>query len=272
MKWGLIVKPNDEKAYKLAREIHSFLKKNGEVFLDKETGKRFGIRKGVISTKRMNDTVDIVVTVGGDGTILFALESIDKPLFAINSSSLGFLTEVDAKFAKSALKRIVKGEYNIEERAKLKVILDGKRLQDATNEITIQTANIAKIIEFSISVDNETIENLRADGIIIATPTGATGYALSVGGPIVDPLVDAAVVAPIAPFKLSSRPWIVPYNKEICVELLSTSKEGKLVIDGRNSFTIKPNQRVCVTVSERKARFIRFGETFYQAVRLKLVR
>ncbi|RLF53979.1 MAG: sugar kinase [Thermoplasmata archaeon] len=270
MRWGLIVKPNDEEAEKLARELLEILREEGEVYVEKGFAKVLGT-KG-FSREDINRLADTVVTIGGDGTILFALEKIEKPIFAVNCSAMGFLTEVDAKFAKSGIDKIIKGDYNVEERDRLKVILGRKRVEDATNEITVQTAQVSKMIEFSLSVDGELIERLRADGVIIATPTGATGYALSVGGPIVDPSVHVAIIAPIAPFKLASRPWIVPIDKRICVELSEKSKVAKLVIDGRNTYDVKPRDRVCVTLSERKSRFVRFGETFYQTVRLKLVR
>lgn len=270
MKWGIVVKPNDEKAESIAKEIYAFLEGKGQVYFEKKIAEQLG-KKG-FSTKELNDLADIIITVGGDGTILFALKDIDKPIFAVNSSAMGFLTEVDADHAKEGLEKILNGDYNVDERAKLKVMLDGKRVSDAANEITVQTANIAKIIEFDVSVDGEVIESLKADGIIIATPTGATGYALSVGGPIVDPNVEGVVIAPIAPFKLSSRAWIVPYKKRICVRLAEGSKDAKLVIDGRDYFTMRAKQEVCVTLSEKKARFVRFGESFYQAVKLKLVR
>ncbi|HEC81299.1 MAG TPA: NAD(+)/NADH kinase [Thermoplasmatales archaeon] len=270
MRWGLVAKPNDKTVERIAREVYSFMKENGVVFAEKKIAETLGVKS--FSTAEINKKAEVVVTVGGDGTILFTLKDVDKPIFAINSSAMGFLTEVDAKYAESGLRKLLKGDYNVEERAKLKVLLDGKRLPDAANEITVQTATIAKIIDFNILVDDETIEVLKADGVIVATPTGATGYALSVGGPIVDPRVDAAVVAPIAPFSLSTRPWVVPIDRRICVELSGESKIAKLVVDGRDSFDVHPGQRVSVTRSEKKARFIRFGETFYQTVRLKLVR
>ena len=272
MRWGVIVKPNDKKAKRIAEELYHFLReKKEDIYFEKGSSEQIGIGQG-FSLKELNKSIDIAVTIGGDGTILFALREIDKPIFAINSSAVGFLTEADGKTAKSGLGRILNGEYNVAERAKLKVIMDGKRLPDAANEITLQTANIAKMIEFDVLVDEEVIESMEADGIIIATPTGATGYALSVGGPIVDPEIQGVTIAPIAPFKLSARPWIVPYRKKICVELTKDSKEAKLVIDGRDYVSVSPGKKVCVTASEKKARFVRFGESFYQAVRLKLVR
>jgi NAD+ kinase len=268
MKWGVIVKPRDKKAKRIAEDILQFLKERGEeVYFEKGYG--VGTKK---TLKELNKLVDMVITIGGDGTILFALKEIDRPIFAINSSVVGFLTEADAKTARSGLERILKGDYQVVERTKLGVIMEGKRLSDAANEITVQTASIAKMIEFEVLVDNEIIESMKADGIIIATPTGATGYALSVGGPIVDPEIRGIIIAPIAPFKLSARPWIVPSKKEVCVELTKESKEAKLVIDGRDYFSMSPGERVCITVSKRKARFVRFGESFYQTVRSKLVR
>jgi NAD+ kinase len=271
MKLGLICKPNDEKALALAKMVFDFLEENKvEIFHEEKLSER--LEKRGYTFDEINKKSDIVVTIGGDGTILRALEKIEKPIFAINSGGMGFLTEVESKYAISGLKKILSGEYNIEERIKLKVIFDGKRLVDATNEITIQTARIAKLIEFQVLVEEERMEVVKADGIIIATPTGSTSYALSAGGPIVDPSVDAVVVVPLAAFKLSARPWIIPSEKKICVKLLPGSKDAKLVIDGKESHKITPKNEVCVTKSEKKARFIRFGESFYQMVRLKLIR
>ena len=170
------------------------------------------------------------------------------------------------------MKRIIGGKYNVEERAKLKIMFDGKRLPDAANEVTVQTAQIAKILYLKIFVENELLETLGADGVIVATPTGSTSYALSVGGPIMDPAVNAMVIAPLAPFKLSARPWIVPLDKKIGIKLLPESKETKLVIDGYHTENVTTQSKIVVTRSEKKARFVRFGESFYQMVRLKLVR
>jgi NAD+ kinase len=213
-----------------------------------------------------------VVTIGGDGTILMAMSEIEKPVFAINSGGMGFLSEVESKYAREGLQRIIEGKYNVEERAKLKVLVDGKRLPDATNEVTIQTARIAKILYLKLFVDGELVESMGADGVIIATPTGSTSYSLSVGGPIMDPTVNAMIIAPLAAFKLSARPWIVPLERKVGVKLLPKSKETNLVIDGRVALPVTQDSDIVVTGSEKKARFVRFGESFYQMVRLKLMR
>lgn len=270
MNWGIVCKPTAKKAVSLANNIYRFLQENGEVFAEKSFAKTTDI-KGY-NLKEINKNADIVVTIGGDGTILMALEEIEKPVFAINSGGMGFLAEVESKYAVDGLKRVIEGKYNVEKRSKLKTMLDGKRLADATNEVTVQTDRIAKILYLKLFVDDELIETMGADGVIIATPTGSTSYSLSVGGPIMDPAVNATIIAPIAPFKLSARPWIVPLEKKIRLVLLAKSKESKIVIDGRVAKSVTPESDIVITGSEKKAQFVRFGESFYQMVRLKLIR
>jgi NAD+ kinase len=270
MKWGLVCNYHVKKVCTLAEDVYNFLKDNGEVFVETNSAKAIGVSGH--SFKALNDKADIVVTVGGDGTILRTLTDVEKPIFAINSGGMGFLTEVESKYSNNGLKKVIDGDYNIEERAKLKVLVDGKRLPDATNEATVQTSRIAKIIYLQIYVESELIETYGADGVIIASPTGSTSYALSVGGPVLDPSVSAMVVAPLAPFKLSARPWVVPLNKKIGIKLLNRSKESKIVIDGESPAIVTPDSEIIITGSEKKARFIRFGESFYQMFRLKLVR
>ena len=270
MNLGLICNYNLKKAYSLASEIYDFLKDKGEVFTEKTLAKEKGVKGD--SLEEINNRADIVITIGGDGTILRALEKVEKPIFAINSGGMGFLTEIESKYAMSGLEKLLNGNYNVEERAKLKVMVDDKRLPDAANEVTVQTPRIAKIMYLKIFVDDELIETFGADGVIVATPTGSTSYALSAGGPILDPTVDAMVIAPLAPFKLSARPWVVPLKKRIGIKLLAKSKESKIVIDGESPLSVTPESNILITGSEKKARFVRFGESFYQMVRLKLVR
>jgi NAD+ kinase len=270
MKWGLIYNYNIKKAYSLANDIYDFLNDKGDIFAEKSFAKEKGIKGNTL--EEINREVDIVITIGGDGTILRALEKIDKPIFAINSGGMGFLTEIESKYAMSGLEKVLDGNYNVEERAKLKVMVDENRLSDAANEVTVQTPRIAKIMYVKIFVDDELIETFGADGVIVATPTGSTSYALSAGGPILDPTVEAMVIAPLAPFKLSARPWVVPLTKKVGIKLLAKSKESKIVIDGESPQSVTPESDIVITGSEKKARYVRFGESFYQMVRLKLVR
>jgi len=270
MKWGLVCSPNIKKSFPVAKDVYEFLCEHGEVLPEKEFADKIEVHGYTLI--EINRESDIVVTVGGDGTILRTLREVEKPIFAINSGGMGFLAEVESKYAIDGLERVLSGDYNIEERAKIKILLDDRRLPDAANEVTIQTGRIAKIMYLQIFVDQELLETLGADGVIIATPTGSTSYALSVGGPIMDPSVNAMIIAPLAPFRLSARPWVIPLNKKITVKVLPKSKETKLVIDGNYTEDLTTKNIVVVTGSEKKARFIRFGESFYQMVRLKLVR
>jgi NAD+ kinase len=270
MKWGLICNFHVKKACSVASDIYEFLSKDDEVFAENKFAEGRKIKGYTMSD--INKKADIVVTVGGDGTILRALEKIDKPIFSINCGGMGFLTEVESKYAKEGLQQVIDGDYNVEERAKLKVLVDGKRLPDAANEVTIQTSRIAKIMYLQIFVENELLETFGADGVIVATPTGSTSYSLSAGGPILDPAVNAMVITPLAPFKLSARPWVVPLDKQVGIKLLHKSKESYIVIDGESPQSVTPDSKIVVTASEKKARFVRFGESFYQMVRLKLVR
>jgi NAD+ kinase len=270
MKWGLVCNFHVKKAVSLANDIYDFVSVKGETFTEENIAGDKKIKGYTL--EEINKKADIVITIGGDGTILRALEKVEKPIFAINSGGMGFLTEVESKYAISGLKRIIDGKYNVEERAKLKVMVDGKRLPDAANEVTVQTSRIAKIIYLKIFVENELIETFGADGVIVATSTGSTSYALSAGGPILDPSVNAMVIAPLAAFKLSARPWVVPLDKKVGIKLLYKSKESKIVIDGESPQSVTIDSDIVITGSEKKARFVRFGESFYQMVRLKLVR
>lgn len=271
MNWGIVCKPQAKRAVAMAQAVYTFLEEQGMTVLA-ETTLAQAIHVPEHTFQELDKKVDVVVTVGGDGTILRALCEIDKPVFAINLGGMGFLSEVEGKYAFEGLKRIMKGDYNVESRAKLKVLLDGRRLPDATNEVTIQTARIAKILYLKCSVDGELVESMGADGLIVATPTGSTSYSLSVGGPIMDPAVNAMILAPLAAFKLSARPWIIPLERKVKISVLPKSKESMLVIDGRYTEPVSSKNEVVITGSEHAAKFIRFGESFYQMVRLKLMR
>lgn len=214
--------------------------------------------------------VDVIITVGGDGTILRTLQGSDKPILGVNAGILGFLTEVQPKDIKPAIKRLLSGDYNIDERLKLKTMMDGKRLEDATNEAVLHTAHIAKMRHFEISIDGTRATEIRADGLIIATPTGSTSYAMSVGSSIIDPRVDAFVIAPIAPFRLAARPFVVPAKSRIGVTI-KEPRECIMVIDGQVEFVTKGDEKYLFTASERRARFISFKDDFYSTLEEKLI-
>jgi len=172
MKWGLICNSKKKKSLSLGLEIYDFLLNYGEIFSESSFARE--IKKKGYSLDNINKKSDIVITIGGDGTILRALKEVEKPIFAINSGGMGFLSEVESKYSLEGLKKVIDGNYNIEERSKLKIVLDGDRLPDATNEVTIQTAKIAKIMYYQIIVENELLETIGAG----PDPTTIASYSI----------------------------------------------------------------------------------------------
>lgn len=277
--WALVGKASIPHVRKQALWLRSELRKRKQRVL-LETSLAEASRTRGSSLAELDKVADLFVTVGGDGTLLLTQGATDKPVLGVNAGAIGFLTEVEPAQAAAALDQIIRGEYRIEERDKLSAWLDDEPLPDATNEVTVQTSRIAKLIRFRVSVSGEILDTLRGDGIIVSTPTGSTGYAMSVGGPLVHPLVRGTVLAPIAPFRLSARPWVVPADAviEIMLEERDSAREeqdeklARVVVDGQHGFGLASGSTVRIAPSPRKARFIRLGSGFYERVRTKLTR
>lgn len=276
MKWGLVGKGDIPHVRTEAARLLAALEKAGdEVWLETGLGEALGRPGGAIPDFAAD--VDLFLTVGGDGTILYTQQLTDKPVFGVNAGAIGFLAEVDPAHALDALEQIRAGKHIVEERHKLAVHLGDERLPDAVNEATLQTRRIAKLIRFTVKVDGEELDTLRGDGIIVSTPTGSTGYAMSVGGPLVHPKVPGTILAPIAPFKLAARPWVVPASSKIEVTLLERDsaqgvQQAKVVVDGQHGFDVDTGATITITQSRKQARFVRLGSTFYERVRVKLAR
>jgi NAD+ kinase len=211
-----------------------------------------------------------MIAVGGDGTILRTMQHNRAPIFGINAGDLGFLTEVSDDDLEEGLENILKGNYEIESRLKMRTTINGKRLADAVNEAVVHTAQVAKIRHFQVFVDNELAVNVRADGIIVSTPTGSTCYAMSVGAPLVDPRVNALVIAPMAPFKFAAWPIVGPSSSRITLKVVRP-KECVVVVDGQEEQPMAGNETIEFGVSETKARFVTFGKGFYTRTREKLM-
>jgi NAD+ kinase len=242
-----------------------------EIFVDEDLAMRIGI-EGTSVSDMEKKRVDFIVSIGGDGTILRTIHKMTDPLpiLGINMGTLGFLVDVEPKDAIETLKRLICG-FDVDVRSRLKLQINGAALPCATNEIAFLTASPAKMIEFEIIVDGALMEDFRADGVIVATSTGSTAYAMSAGGPIVDPRVDAIVLVPMAPFKLSSRPWVIPGDSRIEVRLKLPDKEALVVVDGQSSNTISSKDEVVISMAETPARFVTVGrDGFYAKVKSKL--
>jgi NAD+ kinase len=267
MKFGVLSNPKIEKATGIAKEIIEYLSDKADVIIEESLAGKLEVEGKTLS--QMDP--DFMITIGGDGTVLWTLQRSNVKLFCINAGVLGFLTEVSPDLALTSLDRILKGDYIIDKRARIKTTLNGKRLYDSINEAVIHTSHVAKMRHFEIMVDDDLLSNIRADGMIVATPTGSTCYAMSVGSPLIDPRVNAFVIAPIAPFKLSARPYVVPIESEIRIKLLEPERPCILVLDGQYETQVGSEDEIKFTTSEKPAELVRFSTDFYKRVSEKLV-
>lgn len=262
------VSRDDKESIGLVEELVKHFRSKAEILVDPEVGHKIGIS----GTPVEDMDVDFIVSVGGDGTMLRTIQKMrdPRPILGINMGTLGFLVDVEPKDAVTTLEHILQG-FLVEERPRLKTSLDRSDLPPATNEVALITAKPAKMLEFNIIVDDSPLERLRADGLLFATSTGSTAYAMSAGGPIVDPRVDAIVLVPMAPFKLSARPWVLPGGCVIKVELLLPGKDALVVIDGQSMASISEEDLITISRAETPARFIKTRENgFYEKVKSKL--
>ena len=272
MRIGVVARLDVDEAVELAGKIVEFLiEKDVETLLDTALACKLDKYHEITSSLEDMD-VDMVVAVGGDGTVLRTQGFINKkkiPLFGINMGAVGFLTEIDPEDALTALEQVLAGNYFVEKRTQLK-IWHNKELHSALNEVVLMTQKPAKMLHIEISVDEEVVEELRADGIIIATPSGSTAYSMSAGGPIVDPRVGAFIIVPICPFKLGARPTVVPNDSVIKVKFLREGKKAVAVIDGQFEEEINYMDEIIFKKADSSAYFVRLTKNFYRRVREKL--
>ena len=269
MDFGILAKPDLPKALDTSRRVQNYLRRCGNVNrVVLEDGLARSLGEEGVPLSKMN--VDILVTVGGDGTVLKALQEAHGKIFAINAGVLGFLTEVPIEEAISGLKRVLDGDYVVEKRLRLRTDIRRRRRYDSTNEAVVHTSTPSKMRHYRIFLSGQLVDDVRADGIIIATPTGSTCYAMSAGGPILDPAVNAFVIVPLAPFKMSARAVVVPSDRKISVCLMD-DKPSKLVLDGQYEESVGPGDPIVFSASESPARFVRFSPDFYAHIRRKLL-
>lgn len=267
-RFGLVANVEIKGTVDIAKQIMEYLEPEHELVLTEEVAGALDRKDHGVPLDRID--CDIIITIGGDGTILRTLQHTSAKIMGVNAGVLGFLTELPRNKLEFGLKRLVEEDYIVDERIKLKTELNGERLPDSTNEAVIHTAQIAKIQSYQVYVDDQKADRIRADGIIIATPTGSTCYAMSVGGPIVDPKVHGFVITPIAPFKLASRPLVVSSSSTVTVELEDIHKGCVLVLDGQKEYDVGAGDVIKLSESEHRAEFIRFDPDFYKRVSEKL--
>ena len=205
---------------------------------------------------------DVIITVGGDGTILWTLMHNQAPILGVNDGQLGFLTETPPDRVRRDLERLERGDYFIENRGKVAVSLNGEFLGTCTNECVVKTPRPSKILTFDVYAGDHRIESVRADGLIVATPTGSTSYAMSAGGPLVDPDLEALIVVPLAPFRVALRPIVLPGGHTLTIRLAEKEKEAIMALDGQVEHPMLAGDEVTLTQADERARFVRFTPHF----------
>jgi len=271
MKFAIVARPDNAEAISLAKSISEYLSGRGhETVMEKNTANAAGV-SGTAISDISELSADIAVVIGGDGTVLHTVRQLRKqiPIVGINRGHVGFLTELDPDEAMDHIRKIEEGKYFIEERMRLHVLVDGEYAGDALNEAVIATSRPAKILHFIINIDGVPAERFRADGIIVSTPTGSTGYAMSAGGPIVDPWTDNFLIIPLAPYYLSSRPHVVSSRRSLIVEFDSPNP-ADLVLDGQHITELSNGSEISFENSPEPALFVNLGKNFFAKVDSKL--
>jgi NAD+ kinase len=277
---GIVSRPRREDIARVVPPLIEWLRMHGaETICDLETGECVGALAGqTIDRKQLPEHSDLLIVLGGDGTLLSAARlAVNRkvPILAVNLGGLGFLTTVSQDELFSILEEIFANRHRISERVMLasEVIRGGSiiRQQMALNDAVLNKEALARIMDLELRVDGEYVTTYKADGLIVATPTGSTAYSLSAGGPILYPIVDAFVVTPICPHTLTNRPIVIPDSVTIEIGFQSGENNAFLTLDGQIGIELSPGDRVVLRSAPNRLRLVRPAKkTYYEILRNKL--
>jgi NAD+ kinase len=277
-KIGLILKKQDSRIQSILKDIVPWLHSRGvEVFVDQVSAEHCPPGTRVATPEEIVAQVDMLSVFGGDGTLLYAARLVGGtgvPILGINLGSLGFLTEVKLDEMYEAFGLLVSGSYQLERRMLLnvEVIRDGEVSAQylALNDAVINKGALARIMDLDVSVNAQPVLSTRADGLILSTPTGSTGYSLSAGGPILFPALEAFIIAPICPHTLTNRPVVIP-DKDTVVVCLRRGTDAMLTVDGQVGMPLEPQDCIRVRRADAVLQLVLpFGNTFFKLLREKL--
>jgi NAD+ kinase len=277
-KIGIITK-NIPPAHRAAKKLATWLEARGKkVFLDSETAAAMNVRG--YKREKIPVLVDMIIVLGGDGTLLSAARLVadaraNVPIFGVNLGSLGFMAELSLDELYGNLEKTIAGKRATEDRMMLEacVIREGKRIARyrVLNDAVINKGALARMMELKVSVNDGHLTTLRADGLIVATPTGSTAYSLSAGGPIIHPMIHCFVLTPICPHTLSNRPIALPDDVVVTVRLTSLSEDVSLTLDGQIGFPLEPDDIVEIKRSRFRMKLIKHpAKSYYEILRTKL--
>ena len=275
LKIGII--PNMTKAdcVPVLEEFCGILSGRAELFVPAGEGFKPPEGTNVISGEEIFSAADIIVVMGGDGSLLgvsSAAALAGKPLLGINLGRVGYLASAEKENLEPVAEKLITGDYEINEYMMLKACYGGGEAVLALNDVVASRSEFGRIIEFSVFVDDEYVDTYTADGVVIATPTGSTAYSLSAGGPIAYPTMDMLVITPICPHGLSSRPIVIPADKKITVKLGEKYDYKALItVDGKIVSPMSKNDSFTVSKATVKTRLIKMNNYgFYDILRIKL--
>lgn len=268
MKVVLICRLDDARALDYTKDLATFLRDEGhDVVFEEGTGA--ALNESGVEFSRISG--DIAVVVGGDGSMLLTIQRMEHqiPVLGINWGEVGFLTDLEPEEAEEVFRRIDREGFGVDTRMRIQITVDGTPLGNALNEAVIATLRPAKMLRFSVLIDGIQAEEFRSDGLLISTPTGSTAYAMSAGGPIVDPRIAGFLLVPLAPYLLSSRPHIISTSRKVEIRLES-EKPARLVLDGQLSLELHRESIIQCTKSPEPALFVDVGRSFFEKVEKKL--
>ncbi|HSL89489.1 MAG TPA: NAD(+)/NADH kinase [Ignavibacteriaceae bacterium] len=227
--------------------------------------------------KEIYEKCDLIISIGGDGTMLATAYNAyhhNKPVLGVNLGKMGFLVEADIIHMDQIIQEIKKEDYTIDERMVITGSCEGYGCEKlfAINDIVIEKGGWPKMIELTVWIDEEYVTTFSADGLIVATPTGSTGYSISVGGPIVTPQANVITLSPISPHSLTVRPLVIPSSQEILIRADSLHKDIKVSCDGQRVFTFPPPFELTINKCENPLRLIHTSlTTYFETLRRKLL-
>lgn len=281
---GIVAKSHLDAAAGVLADLAAWLEARGAAAVfESETAALAGLNGRTAPTRdALPEACQVMVVLGGDGTLIgmagrIARAGVDVPILGVNFGSLGFLTEITLEELHESLQSVLDGTAGIDERLVLqsRTLRAGLVVEDrfALNDVVITRGALSRIIDLSVDIGGLPAMRVRADGLIIASPTGSTAYNLAAGGPILHPAVDALLLTPIAPHMLTNRPIVIPASTEVRVSPTTDDRRDEVFVtfDGQSGHPIEANDVICITRAERPIRLVRAAtRTYFDVLRQKL--
>ncbi len=278
---GLIPNLKKDKTGEITRRLyHYFKEKSIELLLTPECTCLINEHHDGISKDTMAQSADIIVTLGGDGTILKVAREYapyNVPILGVNLGKKGFLAEIEVEELKEYLDNLIAGRYTIEERMMLdaKVVRHGQEISkfSALNDVVIAKGPFSRIVEIETSVNGNLLETYPGDGLIISTPTGSTGYSFSAGGPVISSNMDLTIITPICPHLMHNRSVIISPDEVVKAQLKTDYSEVVLTVDGQQGFTLQVEDEILIYRSNYRAKLLKLRDrSFFKLLHDKFAR